>query len=148
MVRKPVANRIYTSGVSVLHLNSLIHNNHDFFECKWSSIRAPSTTDFKREFYLIKLVSRVCQLEILQIRNTTLLQLLILVCRHGRTTSSSGSIQPFIDQLKTGELRECNFIIVVPSDQQILFSCSVLNMTSSGSYLQVKTKFSIQNLYH
>ncbi|EFX67172.1 hypothetical protein DAPPUDRAFT_331309 [Daphnia pulex] len=59
------------------------------------------------------------------------------LCRHGGTTSSSGTLQPFLDGLPTGEPRECYFFIELPLDEQIEFSCSSINLKSPGSYLRV-----------
>jgi hypothetical protein len=50
----PLTNRVYTSGVDLIYLNSQIDVNKDWFNCTWSAIPAPSTTDFKRESQLKK----------------------------------------------------------------------------------------------
>ncbi|XP_046462711.1 uncharacterized protein LOC124208895 [Daphnia pulex] len=106
MALTPLANRVYTSGVDLIHLNSQIDVNKDWFNCTWSAVPALSTTDFK-------------------------------LCRHGGTTSSTGTLQPFLDGLTTGEPRECYFFIELPLDEQIEFSCSSMNLSSPGSYLRV-----------
>jgi hypothetical protein len=49
MALTPLANRVYTSGVDLIYLKSQIDVNKDWFNCTWSAIPAPSTTDFKRE---------------------------------------------------------------------------------------------------
>jgi hypothetical protein len=128
----PLTNRVYTSGVDLIYLNSQINVNKDWFNCTWSAVPAPLTTDFKRESHLKK-------------NDVTLIQnrfLICLVCRHGGTTSSSGTLQPFLDGLTTGEPRECYFFIESPLNEEIEFSCSSLNLTSPGSYLRVKINHS------
>ncbi|EFX67217.1 hypothetical protein DAPPUDRAFT_261967, partial [Daphnia pulex] len=105
MALTPLANRVYTSGVDLIYLNSRIDVSKDWFNCTWKAVPAPSTTDFK-------------------------------LCRHGGTTSTSGSLQPFLDGLTTGEPRECYFFIELPLNEQIEFSCSSINLTSPGSYLR------------
>jgi hypothetical protein len=50
----PLTNRVYTSGVDLIYLNSQIDVNKDWFNCTWSAVPAPSTTDFKRESQLKK----------------------------------------------------------------------------------------------
>ncbi|EFX67157.1 hypothetical protein DAPPUDRAFT_261977 [Daphnia pulex] len=106
MALTPLANRVYTSGVDLIYLNSKVDLSKDWFNCTWKTVPAPSTTDFK-------------------------------LCRHGGTTSSSGTLQPFLDGLTTGEPRECYFFMELPLDEQIEFSCSSVNLTSPGSYLRV-----------
>ncbi len=49
MALTPLANRVYTSGVDLIYLNSQIDVNKDWFNCTWKAIPVPSTTDFKRE---------------------------------------------------------------------------------------------------
>ncbi|EFX73252.1 hypothetical protein DAPPUDRAFT_253535 [Daphnia pulex] len=106
MALTPLANRVYTSGVDLIYLNSQIDVSKDWFNCSWSAIPTPSTTDFK-------------------------------LCRHGGTTSSNGTLQPLLEDLKTGEPRECFFFIELPLNQQIQISCSSINLRSPGSYLRV-----------
>jgi hypothetical protein len=49
MALTPLANRVYTSGVDLIYLNSQIDVSKDLFNCTWKAIPVPSTTDFKRE---------------------------------------------------------------------------------------------------
>ncbi|EFX73296.1 hypothetical protein DAPPUDRAFT_109985 [Daphnia pulex] len=106
MALSPLANRVYTSGVDLIYLNSQIDVSKDWFNCSWKAVPAPSTPDFK-------------------------------LCRHGGTTSSSGTLQPFLDGLTTGEPRECYFFIDVPLNEEIEILCSSINLSSPGSYLRV-----------
>ncbi|EFX67209.1 hypothetical protein DAPPUDRAFT_331313 [Daphnia pulex] len=47
MALTPLANRVYTSGVDLIYLNSQIDVSKDWFNCTWAAVPAPSTTDFK-----------------------------------------------------------------------------------------------------
>jgi hypothetical protein len=64
------------------------------------------------------------------------ISLIFLVCLHGGTTSSTGTIRPLIDG-EVEEPRECYFEINVPDNQLVQISCSVISLISRGSYLQV-----------
>jgi hypothetical protein len=54
MALTPLANRVYTSGVDLIYLNSKIDVSKDWFNCTWKAVPAPSTTDFKRESHFKK----------------------------------------------------------------------------------------------
>lgn len=54
MAVTPLANRVYTSGVDLIYLNSQIDVSKDWFNCTWSVVPIPSTADFKRESQFFK----------------------------------------------------------------------------------------------
>jgi hypothetical protein len=57
-------------------------------------------------------------------------------CRDSSATTANGTLQPFTDY-DTKIPRWCDFTIQVSTDHSVQFSCSVVNLTTSGSSLQV-----------
>ncbi|XP_046640603.1 uncharacterized protein LOC124326050 [Daphnia pulicaria] len=55
------------------------------------------------------------------------------LCRHAEATAANGTITPI-----TGDKRSCFFLIKAYPNQKIQISCSVLKLTSTGSYLSIK----------
>ncbi|EFX82426.1 hypothetical protein DAPPUDRAFT_316720 [Daphnia pulex] len=55
------------------------------------------------------------------------------LCRHAEATAANGTITPI-----TGDKRSCLFLIKAYSYQKIQISCSVLKLTSTGSYLRIE----------
>ncbi len=58
-----------------------------------------------------------------------------LVCRDSSTSAANGTIQPAYDGINSS--RQCGIYISAAYDQYIEMSCSVVNLTSVSSYLQV-----------
>ncbi|XP_046460395.1 uncharacterized protein LOC124207133 isoform X2 [Daphnia pulex] len=104
---QPVANRTYYSLENTLSLYSEFVGS-DGFDCKWNTVPKENTT----KFYL---------------------------CRHGQTSSANGTIQPIAGNSSsdTPRTRHCSFSIVAASGYHIYFYCSAINLTSSGSLIQI-----------
>jgi hypothetical protein len=58
-----------------------------------------------------------------------------LVCRDSWTFAANGTIQPVYDGINSS--RQCGIYISAAYDQYIELTCSVVNLTSVSSYLQV-----------
>jgi hypothetical protein len=58
------------------------------------------------------------------------------VCRHAEATTANGTISPMAGD--TRDIKSCAFKInAVPYQQQIRIVCSVIILTTPGSYLKV-----------
>ncbi|XP_046461752.1 uncharacterized protein LOC124208084 [Daphnia pulex] len=92
-----VPNRVYTSYKNQMTVNYRVLNATDKFDCKWTTIKAPTTTrDFKW-------------------------------CRDSETDATNGSIQAIRETLNgttyKNVARLCPFFINLPSNGQIQMSC-------------------------
>lgn len=119
-----VRNRVYYSSGNSLSLYAELNSLNDWFNCSWSMVPKPITTNFKRNH---KLYIQYFDMFSTVVR---LFRFLFLVCRDHGATSANGTIQPLVENSDVGEERRfCLFFIQALPFQQIKFSCSFLDFS-------------------
>jgi hypothetical protein len=147
----PVVNRVYYSRYSVANdpwantlnrigINSLL-GNEDWINCNWTTVPKEITTNYKSndaktQFIHLFILSFVTLSESITVNVNMQMFFFVCffsVCRHESTTSTRGTIQTIGGD--PGPSRNCIFYLYIYSSLRI--SCSVVNITSPGSYINV-----------
>jgi hypothetical protein len=123
-------------------MNSRI-GNEDWINCNWTTVPKEITTNYKSndaktQFIHLFILSFVTLSESITITVYVNMQMffcffLFSVCHHESTTSTKGTIQTIGGD--PGPSRNCIFYLYIYSSLRI--SCSVVNITSPGSYINV-----------
>lgn len=121
-------NKTYTSIRNRIYLQSTLLSPTDWFQCNWTAITIPPTTDFKRKFIHIAK----------QKANTTIRFYLLLVCRDGEATVNNGTIQPLSNNvLVEDNPNSCRFTIIAPSNKRVQLFCPVINNSANDSQVSI-----------
>ncbi|EFX80764.1 hypothetical protein DAPPUDRAFT_243326 [Daphnia pulex] len=139
-----VPNRVYTSYKNKMTVNYRVLNATDKFDCKWTTIQAPTTTtDFKW-----------CQDSE---TNAPSGSIQAILCRDGEATVAPGSITS-LSITTVGAPKICRFSIVAPLNKRLFefnpFSSTIVEpaiinkvYTSTGNEMQLLAGFTTNRNY-